>query len=76
MAFISTDVSLPPLLSTSVFHIRSDAGTANADPHCNVSKLIELAAALAVALATARAPSSGSLGDRVSMTHFCLFPFM
>lgn len=40
MAFVSTAVSLPPLLMTSVFHIRSDAGNPNPGPHRDVSELI------------------------------------
>lgn len=45
MAFASTAVSLPSLLTNLVFHIRSDTGNANADLNRSVSDLIELAAA-------------------------------
>lgn len=45
MAFGSTAVSLPSLLTTSICHIRSDVGNANTGPSRSVAKLIELAAA-------------------------------
>lgn len=75
MAFVSTAVSFPPLLTTAVLHIRSDAGNPSADPRRTVSELIETTGrAMSARLQShARGPPPGASFERIEATDVTMY---